>query len=108
MQRNGGSKARVAVVMGGSSGEREISIRSGSEVLRALQTLGYEARSLDYDERFIDALRAGLVVPQIGIGCLALELVDSAAQTVDVEHPLHSGQSGVECRDVSLTVGVHA
>jgi D-alanine-D-alanine ligase len=43
--------------MGGGSAEREISIRSGAEVLRALQALGYEARSLDYDERFIDALR---------------------------------------------------
>ncbi len=57
MQRNGGSKSSVAVVMGGSSGEREISIQSGSEVLRALHSLGYEARSLDYDERFVDALR---------------------------------------------------
>ncbi|MFY9718639.1 MAG: hypothetical protein WAK16_03260, partial [Candidatus Cybelea sp.] len=57
MQRNGGSKPNVAVVMGGSSGEREISIQSGSEVLRALHSLGYEARSLDYDERFVDALR---------------------------------------------------
>jgi D-alanine-D-alanine ligase len=57
MQRNGGSKPSVAVVMGGSSGEREISIQSGSEVLRALHSLGYEARSLDYDERFVDALR---------------------------------------------------
>ncbi len=56
MQRNGGSRARVAVVMGGGSAERDISIRSGAEVLRALQALGYEARSLDYDERFIDAL----------------------------------------------------
>jgi D-alanine-D-alanine ligase len=42
--------------MGGGSAERDISIRSGAEVLRALQALGYEARSLDYDERFIDAL----------------------------------------------------
>jgi D-alanine-D-alanine ligase len=57
MLRNGGSKPSVAVVMGGSSGEREISIQSGSEVLRALHSLGYDARSLDYDERFVDALR---------------------------------------------------
>jgi D-alanine-D-alanine ligase len=42
--------------MGGGSAERDISIRSGAEVLRALQALDYEARSLDYDERFIDAL----------------------------------------------------
>ncbi len=53
MQRN----VTIAVVMGGSSAEREISIRSGSEVMRALQSLGYNAKSLDYDERFVDALR---------------------------------------------------
>lgn len=50
-------KAKVVVAMGGSSAEREISIRSGSMVLRALQSLGYDARSVDYDERFIDAIR---------------------------------------------------
>ncbi len=53
MQRN----VSIAVVMGGGSAEREISIRSGSEVLRALLSLGYNARSLDYDEHFLDALR---------------------------------------------------
>jgi D-alanine-D-alanine ligase len=53
MQRN----VTIAVVMGGSSAEREISIRSGSEVQRALQSLGYNVQSLDYDERFLDALR---------------------------------------------------
>ncbi len=57
MQRNAASKANVAVVMGGNSAEREISIQSGSEVMRALQSLGYDARSLDYDDRFLDALR---------------------------------------------------
>lgn len=57
MQRNDGTRATVAVVMGGDSAEREISIQSGSEVLRALHSLGYEARALDYDARFVDALR---------------------------------------------------
>jgi D-alanine-D-alanine ligase len=57
MQRTSGTRAAVAVVMGGSSAEREISIRSGSEVMRALHALGYDAQSLDYDERFFDALR---------------------------------------------------
>ncbi len=56
MQRDTG-RAKVAVAMGGSSAEREISIRSGSEVMRALNSLGYDAQSLDYDERFFDALR---------------------------------------------------
>lgn len=58
MQRNAAGKERIAVVMGGDSAEREISIRSGSEVVRALGALGYDAHALDYDERFLDALRA--------------------------------------------------
>ncbi len=52
-------------------------------------------------------LRVRLVVPQLGIGRLVLELLDAAAQTVDVEHPLHRGQGGVEGGDVGLTVGFH-
>jgi D-alanine-D-alanine ligase len=50
-------KAIVAVAMGGSSLEREISLRSGAEVMRALLSLGYDARSLEYDDRFFDGLR---------------------------------------------------
>jgi D-alanine-D-alanine ligase len=63
MQRNSGTRGTVAVVMGGSSAEREISIGSGSEVMRALHSLGYDARSLDYDERFLDAL--GQIKPDL-------------------------------------------
>ena len=43
--------------MGGPSAEREVSIATGNGVMRALEKLGYEARSLDFDARFIDALR---------------------------------------------------
>jgi D-alanine-D-alanine ligase len=50
-------KARIAVVMGGTSAEREISIKTGSGVMRALHDLGYDAQSLDYNERFIEAIR---------------------------------------------------
>lgn len=56
MQRDS-RKARVAVVMGGSSAEREISLKTGAEVLRALHALGYDVTSIDYDGRFFDALR---------------------------------------------------
>ena len=48
---------KVAVVMGGPSAEREVSIESGTGVMRALAALGHEARSLDFDARFVDALR---------------------------------------------------
>jgi D-alanine-D-alanine ligase len=50
-------KARVAVVMGGPSAEREISLESGRLVMQALESLGYESLSLDYDARFVDAIR---------------------------------------------------
>jgi D-alanine-D-alanine ligase len=42
--------------MGGPSSEREVSIASGQGVLAALDRLGYESRSLDFDARFVDAL----------------------------------------------------
>ena len=54
-----------------------------------------------------DLLGVRLVVPQFGIGGLVLELLDAAAQPVDIEHPLHRGQGGVEGGDVGLTVGIH-
>lgn len=50
------TKGRVAVVMGGRSSEREVSLDSGRGVLAALGRLGYEGRALDFDARFVDAL----------------------------------------------------
>jgi D-alanine-D-alanine ligase len=43
--------------MGGPSAEREVSIESGTCVMRALTALGHDARSLDFDARFVDAIR---------------------------------------------------
>jgi D-alanine-D-alanine ligase len=57
MKASAAARAKIVVVMGGDSAEREVSIQSGSQVIRALHSLGYDARSLDYDERLIDALR---------------------------------------------------
>jgi D-alanine-D-alanine ligase len=48
---------RVAVVMGGTSAEREVSIESGRCVMNALGNLGHSPQSLDFDGRFVDALR---------------------------------------------------
>ena len=39
---------RVAVVMGGNSAEREVSLKSGKEVLRGLKAAGVEAFELDF------------------------------------------------------------
>lgn len=46
----------TVVAMGGSSLEREISLRSGHRVERALRELGHEVHGLDVDARFIDSI----------------------------------------------------
>jgi D-alanine-D-alanine ligase len=48
------SQAKAIVAMGGRSLEREISLRSGHRVERALRTLGYSVQALDVDGDFID------------------------------------------------------
>jgi D-alanine-D-alanine ligase len=40
-------KSRVGVLMGGLSGEREVSLRSGANCLTALESLGYDATGID-------------------------------------------------------------
>jgi D-alanine-D-alanine ligase len=50
-------RAKVAVVMGGASSEREVSIASGTNVVRALEHLGYPVRSLDFDAHFVENIR---------------------------------------------------
>lgn len=51
-------KERIAVLMGGRSLEREVSIRSGERVFDALKARGYDVRRLDVDEGLVEALRA--------------------------------------------------
>ncbi|HET8553480.1 MAG TPA: D-alanine--D-alanine ligase [Rhodanobacteraceae bacterium] len=50
---------RVAVVMGGSSAEREVSLDSGRNVLEALKSRGVDAHAIDGIPALLDALRAG-------------------------------------------------
>ena len=50
---------RVAVVMGGSSAEREVSLDSGRNVLDALRARGIDAHAIDGIPALLDALRAG-------------------------------------------------
>jgi D-alanine-D-alanine ligase len=47
-------KAPAIVAMGGRSLEREISLRSGHRVERALRTLGYTVHALDVDGDFVE------------------------------------------------------
>lgn len=49
----------VAVLMGGTSGEREISLRSGIAVARALRELGHEVLEMDVGEDVVERV-AGL------------------------------------------------
>ncbi|WP_119155457.1 D-alanine--D-alanine ligase [Caldimonas tepidiphila] len=48
---------KVAVLMGGSSAEREVSLMSGSGVLAALRAQGVDAHAFDPAERPLDALK---------------------------------------------------
>jgi D-alanine-D-alanine ligase len=50
---------RVAVAMGGSSAEREVSLDSGRNVLAALEARGVDAHAIDGIPALLDALRAG-------------------------------------------------
>jgi D-alanine-D-alanine ligase len=49
---------RVAVLMGGTSSEREVSLASGSNVLEALQSRGIDAQAVDGIPALLDALIA--------------------------------------------------
>ena len=52
---------RVAVLMGGTSAEREVSLDSGRNVLEALRARGVDAFEVDGIPALVDAIRAGKV-----------------------------------------------
>lgn len=52
------SAAPVAVLLGGASAEREVSLKSGATVLSALQSLGCETRAIDpADDHWLEQLQ---------------------------------------------------
>lgn len=53
----GASFGKVAVLMGGRSAEREVSLMSGSGVLKALQSRGVDAHAFDPAERDLSELK---------------------------------------------------
>jgi len=55
---------KVAVLCGGRSAEREVSLKSGAQVQSALRELGHEVVSVDIDRNTWDVLRDG------GFGCV--------------------------------------
>jgi D-alanine-D-alanine ligase len=50
---------KLAVVRGGKSAEREVSLRSGGQVTKALRGLGHEVTEVDLDANTWDTLRDG-------------------------------------------------
>jgi D-alanine-D-alanine ligase len=48
---------KIVVLAGGPSSEREVSLESGREVLKALISLGYEAELLDLDNFFVERIK---------------------------------------------------
>ena len=48
---------RIGVLMGGKSGEREVSLRSGAGVLASLQKQGYSAVAIDVDKNIAAKIR---------------------------------------------------
>lgn len=53
-----GKSGRVAVIMGGTSAEREVSLNSGSFVLQALQDAGVDAFKVDLQEHALQQLQS--------------------------------------------------
>ena len=51
------SLGRVAVLMGGTSAERDVSLMSGTGVLKALQSQGVDAQAFDPAERDVSDLK---------------------------------------------------
>ena len=52
---------RIGVLMGGTSAERDISLKSGTAVLRALQTAGLDAVGMDLTDDWAGQLRAAAI-----------------------------------------------
>ena len=73
---------KVAVLMGGTSAEREISLMSGGGVLAALRSLGVDAIGFDPAERRWLAARPGTVRLSLGPRILRADTAAVAALAI--------------------------
>ncbi|MGA1180866.1 MAG: D-alanine--D-alanine ligase [Marivivens sp.] len=55
---SGGTAPKVAVLMGGPSAEREVSLSSGRECVRALEAAGFAVTAVDAGKDIVDQLKA--------------------------------------------------
>ena len=91
---------RVAVVMGGWSAERDISLLSGRAVLAGLQECGVEAIGLDADRQILQRLGAGskgLDCPQCGSTVLEKLFSTFASASSSSSTPRTTGDGGSAC-----------
>ena len=51
-------KPKVIVLMGGSSAERDISIKTGTEIYEALKSKGYQSETIDMSSDIVEDLRS--------------------------------------------------
>lgn len=63
-----GQKPKIGVLMGGKSAERDVSLVTGEQVARALETRGYAVERLDLDDSLLGMLQAG------GVDCVFIAL----------------------------------
>jgi D-alanine-D-alanine ligase len=63
-------KKTVAVLMGGWSGERDVSLTSGKEILNALQNSGYKAIPIDVSRNMEDILQSLTPPPDVAFNAL--------------------------------------
>jgi D-alanine-D-alanine ligase len=68
MKKVNAKKARIGVIMGGLSSEREISLQSGRAMAKALKENGHKVVSIDIDSRSIDKI----VKAKIDVALIAL------------------------------------
>jgi len=69
---SGARRRRVGVVMGGSSGEREVSLRSGAAVAKALEARGHDVVRLALGDGFGAEIGQTLQHAQLDVAFLAL------------------------------------
>lgn len=99
------STGPAIVAMGGRSLEREISLRSGHRVERALRSLGYEVQALDVDGDFVERVLAAqprfVFVAMHGRGGEDGTLQD-LLQTLDVPYTGSDPLASALCMDKML------
>ncbi len=69
----------IAVLLGGTSAEREVSLNSGRTVSDALRTLGYQVRDIDPADSVADQVKSLAKVTQSQSGCF----IDRFGEPVD-------------------------